>query len=71
MSIEHRPVESSNIASVGYDADAQLLEVQFTNGNRYQYAGVTPEQHDALVTAPSVGSHFARHILKSFAGVRQ
>jgi hypothetical protein len=68
--MNHVPVESSNIKSVGYDPEAKLLEIQFANGGRYQYADVSPEQHQALVTAPSVGSHFAKHILKAFTGTK-
>ncbi len=37
-------VQSSNVASVGYDASSSTLEVAFHGGGVYQYFGV-PEHH--------------------------
>ena len=57
------PVQSSNLAALGYDAARRVLEVEFREaGSIWQYAGVTPEQFRALLEAPSIGSHFARSI---------
>ncbi|OOV12303.1 KTSC domain-containing protein, partial [Deinococcus sp. LM3] len=36
--MHHVPVSSSNLASVGYDALTQTLEVAFQNGSLYSYA---------------------------------
>lgn len=55
-------VQSSNIASIGYDAVRQILEVQFKGGLLWQYSEVAPEEHRALMSAPSIGSHFMKHI---------
>lgn len=55
-------VQSSNIASIGYDAALQILEVQFKGGLLWQYSEVAPEEHRALMSAPSIGSHFMKHI---------
>lgn len=36
-------VQSSNVASIGYDAQAGVLEVEFLNGGVYQYFEVDPQ----------------------------
>lgn len=52
------PVASSNIAAVGYDADAKTLRVQFSGGRIHEYPDVDAKDHQALVDAPSIGKHF-------------
>lgn len=62
MSIpEMLPVNSSNIASVGYDAANQLVVVEFIDGSRYAYKGVPEHEFENLRTASSVGSYFNRN----------
>ena len=39
--MKRQSVESSNLASVGYDEEKQILEVQFKHGGVYQYFEVT------------------------------
>lgn len=56
------PVESSNIKAIGYDPANKVLKVQFLSGVTWQYSGVPPEEHAALMDAESKGSYFARHI---------
>jgi hypothetical protein len=48
-------VASSNVRAVGYDPASETLEVEFHNGNVYQYAPVTPEQHAELLGSESIG----------------
>ncbi|GHU12193.1 hypothetical protein AGMMS50225_19540 [Betaproteobacteria bacterium] len=55
------PVNSSNIASVGYDATEQTAYVQFLNGSIYAYRGVPEHEFENLRTAPSVGSYLNRY----------
>lgn len=55
------PVSSSNIASVGYDADSNTVYVAFLNGSTYAYKGVSPQEFENLKTAPSVGSYLNRN----------
>lgn len=38
------PVQSSNLAGLGYDADAEELYAQFNNGSFYKYKGVPGEE---------------------------
>lgn len=60
--MERTAVKSSNIRSVGYDSDQQLLEVEFGTGGVYRFENVPAEVHTQLMAAESVGSHFARRI---------
>lgn len=60
------PVSSSNIASAGYDAASETLEVEFMNGSVYQYYNVSQAIYDAFVAAPSAGRFFAYQIKNAF-----
>ena len=64
--MEREPVESSALASVGYDRD--VLEVEFVNGSVYQYVGVPVWVYEALMMAQSYGrfnrgAHGRSHVL--------
>ena len=63
-----QPVTSSNISAIGYDAETNTLEIEFKGGSVYSYPGVTPDQHQQLLNADSVGSHFHKHIRNNFVG---
>jgi len=56
------PVQSSNLASVGYDISTSVLEIEFRNGNVYQYYGVPAQVYEELMNAGSKGSYFHRNI---------
>jgi len=56
------PVESSNIASIGYDPVTSTLEIEFHSGARYQYFAVPQEIYDGLMNAPSKGAFFHQFI---------
>lgn len=58
---EMLPVQSSNIACVGYDTENQAVFVQFINGSTYSYKGVPEHEFQNLLTAPSVGSYLNRN----------
>jgi hypothetical protein len=64
-------VTSSNIRSVGYDADKRLLEIEFNSGAVYQYDEVPLEVHQGLMAAPSVGSFFASEIKPHYEAWKQ
>ncbi|MGA2220565.1 MAG: KTSC domain-containing protein [Verrucomicrobiia bacterium] len=65
--MERIPVQSSNIASVGYDADGQTLEVEFLHGGVYQYFGVPQAAFDDFMNAPSKGSYFQQNIRNAYS----
>lgn len=54
-------VSSSNIAAVGYDAENQMVYVQFLDGSTYAYKGVPEHEYENLRTAPSIGSYLNRN----------
>lgn len=55
-------VSSSNIASIGYDAGSQTLEIEFHTGGIYQYYGVPKSLYEDLMRASSHGTFFHQHI---------
>jgi hypothetical protein len=59
-------VESSTIASVGYDLTRELLQLEFCSRAIYHYFGVPADVHGALLEAPSKGSYFNRAIRGRF-----
>ena len=59
-------VESSTIASVGYDLTQGLLQLEFCSRAVYHYYGVPARVYEALLEAPSKGSYFNRAIRGSF-----
>lgn len=60
------PVASSNIASVGYDADTETLEVEFTNGSIYQYYNVSADLHAQFMNAGSKGQFLNAYIKNGY-----
>jgi hypothetical protein len=60
------PVASSNIASVGYDAEMQILEIEFQHGAIYQYLDVPNEVYNGLMNAGSKASYFMNEIKPKF-----
>lgn len=52
------PVQSSNLASVGYDPASAELFIRFWSGGLYRYSGVAFEVYVGLMNSPSKGSYF-------------
>jgi len=52
-------VQSTNLKSVGYDADSKTLEVEFHDGDVYQYFKVPAVVHRDLLNSPSIGQYFS------------
>lgn len=64
--VHRMPVESSSIASVGYDVGRRLLEVEFKeSGDVYQYLEVPSEVYEGLLASESRG----RYLNTSIKGV--
>lgn len=59
-------VHSSNIHSVGYDAETRRLEVEFASGARYMHQNVPPELHKAFIEAQSAGKFYQEHLRSRF-----
>lgn len=61
--MERNYVESSNLASVGFDSEQSILEVEFKNsGTIWQYSDVEDSVYYELMEAESIGSYFYHNI---------
>ncbi|HLP60968.1 MAG TPA: KTSC domain-containing protein [Candidatus Deferrimicrobium sp.] len=63
-------VSSSNVESVGYDLNTQTLEVEFKNGNIYQYFDVPEAVYNQMVYADSAGEFLINNIKGVFRYAR-
>lgn len=59
-------VESSMIASVGYDEENEILEVEFNSGQVYQYFEVPREVFDELLQAESKGRYMKSSVIDCY-----
>ena len=62
-------VNSSAISEVSYDKKDRILRIQFARGAEYDYPDVPEKEFRNLVSAPSVGQYFNRHIKQYSARV--
>ena len=60
--VRREAVESSSLKSVGYAPESRTLEVEFHHGAVYQYLGVPPNVHEALMRAESKGTFLNREV---------
>lgn len=60
--MQREAVDSSNIASMGYDTEHMVLEVEFRNGSIYHYVEVSPDLWVAMQEAPSAGQFLNQSI---------
>ena len=66
MAVKMVLVKSSNIKALGYDPVSKELHVEFKSGDVYAYSGVDPKAYQALMAAPSIGSHLAKNVKSKF-----
>ena len=59
-------VQSSLLASVAYDHERDILQLEFGDGAVYQYFGVPIQSYQELMQAASHGAYFNRHIRSLF-----
>ncbi len=64
------PVESTAVASLGYDAGSWTLEVEFTSGSVYRYFDVPEAEYRKLLAAESIGEYLNRHIKPKYRYTR-
>jgi uncharacterized protein len=60
------PVSSSNISSIGYDAGALTLEVEFIGGSIYQYFDVPETVYEEFMRAGSKGQFLHENIKNNY-----
>jgi YD repeat-containing protein len=68
--MERKKVSSNQIRAVGYDASAQVLEVELSDGSIWQYAKVPSEVHRRLMAAPSIVSYYRDQIEEDYGRKR-
>ncbi len=68
--MERLPVQSTEIALIGYDAQKLLLEITFRRGGVYRYRGIPPEIYQKLMDAPSIGTYFSENIKEVYEFVK-
>ena len=59
-------MRSSVIRSVGFDRSGGVLEIEFNDGDLYQYRGVPEFLHRGLMVAESKGAFFNSRIANRF-----
>ena len=59
------PVQSSNLAAVGYDGGTLIIE--FHDGRVYEYYRVPYSEYHGLMSADSPGRYFHKNINKHYA----
>ncbi|NEW79035.1 MAG: KTSC domain-containing protein [Gelidibacter sp.] len=64
--MNRQSVESSNLASIGYDAENEILEVEFNHGGIYQYFDVPENVYEELMNAESHGKYFSANIRNDY-----
>ena len=63
------PVKSSNIESVGYDAEKRHLHVTFKGGKTFRYNHISQQKFDDLVASKSVGRFFNQFVKTIRVGI--
>lgn len=60
------PINCRIIATVGYQSADELLELEFNNGQVYQYEGVSVEVYRRMMGSPKPGEFYREHIRHHF-----
>jgi hypothetical protein len=68
--MKRQQVESSNLASIGYDSENQILEVEFKHGGIYQYLEVPENVFEKLMNADSHGVYFSANIRNEYEFIK-
>lgn len=69
--MERQIVSSSNLASIGYEAGNEILEVEFNHGGVYQYFDVPQDVYQELMDASSHGVYFSANIRNDYEYEKQ
>ena len=65
-----KPLKSSKLRAAGYDERLRVMEIEFVNGDIYEYKAVSPELYRQLMSSPSPNSFFEDKIEEAFSGKR-
>ena len=67
LTIPRKPVLCGTLAAIGYHAPTKTMDLEFRTGAVLRLTGVTSQEHAALLCAPSIASHYMRHVRCKFA----
>lgn len=59
-------IKSSQINSINYNEETEILEVKFKKGYSYEYYRVPKEAVGKLIDAESIGQHFNIYVAKCY-----
>lgn len=60
--MQRKQVQSSDITSIGYDVNLNILEIEFLSGGIYQYLSVPENIFYGIMSASSHGSYFHQFV---------
>jgi len=64
--VEREPVKSRILRSMGYDATAKILEIEFQNNLIYQFYDVPPKVWADLTRSGEIGKYFTDKVRTKF-----
>jgi len=65
--MQRQPVNSSDIAAIGYDETSETLEIDFKATGVYRYFSVPKTVAEEFQRTPSPGKFFLQHIKGKYA----
>jgi hypothetical protein len=68
--MDRKPLKSSKLRAAGFDERLRVMEIEFANGDVYEYKSVSPELYRQLLNSPSPNSFFEDKIEEAFSGKR-
>ena len=68
--MERKPVNSSNIKSVGYDESTGTLQIEFVSGAVWNYENIEKWMYESLISSLSVGKYFSANIRGKFNEIK-
>jgi hypothetical protein len=68
--MKRTPLRAGKLKSAGFDDASRIMEIEFANGDVYEYKGVSPEVFRQLINTPSPASFFEDKIEEAYAGKR-
>ncbi len=68
--MDRKQISSSRIRSVGYDTATRTLQVEFNNGDIFDYYPVPEDIYRRMMSASSVASFFADRIEEDYSSRR-
>ncbi|QJX48063.1 KTSC domain-containing protein [Hymenobacter taeanensis] len=69
--MQRRPIRSTSLKAVGYDATTETLEIEYRHGSLVRYTGVPAALYEALLQVPGKAMFVEQVIERSGYGRQQ